>query len=116
MMEETIATTSVQYLRAKYRCRCWLHYVGKGSRLMLLMRLGVDPFVAPEQTRHVPQLSPARACEVTYASNCTPRDRHAHPDCLQTKSEMVRKPLRCCSDANTVEPVSSCQIKLGDAA
>ena len=69
-----------------------------------LYALGVDPFVAPEQTRHRRVVPPAPRGRIP--SNLSPRDRMRRK--LQTKRGRQRYALRM----QTVEPVFG-QIKQG---
>ena len=70
-----------------------------------LYALGVDPFVAPEQTRHGRVVPPPRP-EVAYPAHLSPRDRMRRK--LQTRRGRQRYALRM----QTVEPVFG-QIKAG---
>ena len=91
MMEETIDNVGAP--RGSIR-RCWL-LLGKGSRR--LYALGVDPFVAPEQTRHGRVVPPAPRGRIP--SLLSPRDRMRRK--LQTRRGRQRYALRM----QTVEPV-----------
>ena len=73
-------------------------------RLKVCMELCVDPFVAPEQTRHGRVAPPAPRGRIP--SNLSPRDRMRRK--LQTKRGRQRYALRM----QTVEPVFG-QIKQG---
>ena len=82
--------------------RCWL-LLGKGSR-RASRPLGVDPFVAPEQTRHGRVVPPAPRGRIPR--QLSPRDRMRWK--LRTKRGRQRYALRM----ETVEPVFG-QIKQG---